>query len=85
MLQFYEGIAGLLAMIDAVNVFLFSPISQLLESYLPHLGALNRFIDLVQVVFPGFLSISFSEIILGGGIVFLLVWRVCMFFIDLVS
>lgn len=82
--DFYSTwIGGLLQMIRAVQQFLFSPISTWFDIF-PDFSGLGMFGNLLDSVFPGFMSMNLASVILGGGIIVLLVWRLVIFILDIV-
>lgn len=82
--QFYQTwVGGLLSMIRAIQDFLFTPMQEIF-SWLPDFSPPNLLIQLLGAVYPPFLEASLASLILGGGIIVLLVWRLIVFIVDLI-
>lgn len=83
--EFYvTWVGGLLAMIRAVQSFLFTPMEELF-SWLPDFSVPNLLIQLIGSIYPPFLETSLASLLLGGGIIVLLVWRLILFIVDVIN
>lgn len=77
-------VGGLLSMIRSIKDFLFTPMQDIF-SWLPDFSAPNLLIQLIGSIYPPFLEASLASLILGGGIIVLLVWRLLVFITDVIN